>query len=128
MSAHDEKPFRPNWASKPGNTILDSLKERKVGMIAFAQVMGMSVVEVLALVNAETKIDEAIATKLSDFVGASKEFWLEREKQYRESLDYIAHLRELKTLASHDDEATADQLQAQRLSPDPMWQNLMQQL
>lgn len=78
--------FNPNWASKPGDTILDILHERNISLAEFALLMNSNENEIKALINADIKINKKIAEQLHNIFGASVEFWIRREKQYRNQL------------------------------------------
>jgi len=90
--------FQPNWASKPGNTILDILRERKISTETFVQQMGQPADCVHQLIYGNSPITEATANQLSKVLGASEQFWLNREKIYRESLSLIDKINEDKWL------------------------------
>jgi Zn-dependent peptidase ImmA (M78 family)/plasmid maintenance system antidote protein VapI len=81
--------FSPNWASSPGNTIIDILNERNVSLEFFAKQMGSTINQVEKLVNGNIPIDFNIANQLEVNLGASAEFWVNRDNQYRESLNRI---------------------------------------
>jgi len=78
--------FQPNWFSVPGDTINDLLKERKISIDTFADKLGKTVSFVKSLIEGQENINEEIASHLSELLGASADFWLRREFQYREDL------------------------------------------
>jgi HTH-type transcriptional regulator / antitoxin HigA len=78
------KTFEPNWKSPPGDTIKDIIDEKNIPIKVFLDKMDMSLVDIMKLLDGNIIIDENIASKLSDVLGSSKEFWLNREKQYRQ--------------------------------------------
>ncbi|GAB4049450.1 ImmA/IrrE family metallo-endopeptidase [Spirosoma litoris] len=90
--------FQPNWASKPGDTILDILRERKISTETFVEQMGQSADRVHQLIYGSKPITTETAFQLSNILGASEQFWLNREKQYRESLLSIDKVNEEKWL------------------------------
>jgi HTH-type transcriptional regulator/antitoxin HigA len=75
--------FKPDWGSPPGDTIADILKERRLDLREAATRAGMHPVTLSALLRGEAAIGPAEAAGLAKLTGASSEFWLEREKQYR---------------------------------------------
>lgn len=76
--------FRPDWASAPGDTILDILRERHVSTAEFAKRIGQSVDSTRNLLQGRTTITIALARSLERELGASVEFWMSRDFQYRE--------------------------------------------
>lgn len=86
--------FSPNWASNPGNTIIDILNERNVSLENFAIQMGSTVSQVEKLVNGNVPICFDTANQLEINLGATAEFWVTRDTQYRESLEKINKLQE----------------------------------
>lgn len=81
--------FQPNWASPPGDTIMDILLERDISKNCFADRIGLDIELAEALLNGSHEITEYIASKLSSLLGVDKYFWLNREQQYREDLARI---------------------------------------
>jgi len=75
--------FKPDWASPPGTTIQSILLNRNITDEKFAKEMNLNVDD---LIEGRTRITLAIARRLNLVLGASVEFWLARDLQYRESL------------------------------------------
>lgn len=86
--------FQPNWFSIPGDTINDLLKERRISVETFADKIGMTVLFVKSLINGNEDITTDVANKLSNVLGASVDFWLRREFQYREDLIRLERVNE----------------------------------
>lgn len=82
--------FQPDWVSPPGATILDLLEERGATVGDFASAVQRSTREVSELLYGSLALNEAWAKQLSDFLGASPDFWLRREEQYRSSVRRLA--------------------------------------
>lgn len=77
--------FNPDWVSPPGDTIEDILKEK--GMCWGELIHHMDIDgETWGLHDGSTVIDHEVAVKLAEILGGTVEFWLAREKRYRESL------------------------------------------
>ncbi len=76
--------FRPDWSSAPGETIVDFLQEHNLGVQDFAERMGQSVSDATDLLQGRTPITVAVARQLSSVCGASVEFWMSRDLQYRD--------------------------------------------
>lgn len=86
MSAHE---FQPNWASAPGDTILDILAERDLTVVEFASRVEEPVENVEDLLQGRTTITLGVARKLEGVLGASVEFWISRDFQYRQSIERL---------------------------------------
>ena len=84
--------FQPNWASAPCNTINELLIHKNISVSEFTQEMGSDLTSVEELLKGNISINNKIASQLKQVLGASEEFWISREKQYRESLDHISKL------------------------------------
>ncbi len=78
--------FRPNWASAPGDTIKDVLFERNISIDDFAQRMQNKVDAVNDLLQGRTAITLATARQLEKILGASVEYWMARDFQYRQDI------------------------------------------
>jgi len=86
----DVSDFRPNWISPPGDTINDLLHERGIALPEFADRMGQTLERVIELVQGRSTITIRVARRLEEVLGASVEFWMSRDFQYRED---VARLR-----------------------------------
>ncbi len=64
--------------------MIDLLQSKQVSREKFANSMGMSPSQVVALLSGRTKLTEQVAKKISKSVGGTTEFWLRREATYRE--------------------------------------------
>lgn len=78
--------FLPNWTSPPGDTIKECMEHHHISIEQFAQRIGMDVDDVPSLLDGTCKIDEQLAQKLEVIFGPSKQFWINREKNYRNDL------------------------------------------
>jgi HTH-type transcriptional regulator/antitoxin HigA len=76
--------FSPNWVSAPGDTIADILRERNLSVADLAHHMGDSPEQVTDLLQGRASITLGIARRLEAVLGASVEFWMARDFQYRE--------------------------------------------
>jgi len=81
--------FKPMWASPPGDTIMDIMLQRNISISEFSINMEMSLKFTRDLLTGIIPIDDLIAFKLSTVLGATPEFWVNRDVQYRESLKRI---------------------------------------
>lgn len=78
--------FNPDWASAPGDTILDICKEQHIAPSMLASLLGLDFSQLILLLTGNLEITLGLAVKLSESLGASPRFWLNREQQYRETL------------------------------------------
>jgi plasmid maintenance system antidote protein VapI len=78
--------FKPQWVSAPGDTITDILRERHLSLTEFARLLAEPLDAVTALLEGRASITIAIARRLQETLGASVEFWMTRDFQYREDM------------------------------------------
>lgn len=78
--------FAPDWASPPGDTIVEMLEIQKMSLADFAQLVGLNIDETIKLTLGLKNIDQELAEKLSEVLGCSVKFWLSRELRYRSEL------------------------------------------
>lgn len=84
---------KPDWVSPPGHTIISILEERELSVEQFAQHMGHSAAMAHKLLDGSHPIDAELARRLSSVIGASVNFWMAREYDYRASLGEPANVR-----------------------------------
>lgn len=77
-------PFAPDWASPPGDSILDIIEERDWTQAELAQRLGYTAKHVNQLIKGKVPLTEDAAIKLERVLGGSVGFWLTREAKYRE--------------------------------------------
>lgn len=78
--------FEPQWVSPPGETIADLLRLRAWSLQDFATAVGASAEDAGALVEGRMSISVGWAKRLEAAFGASLEFWITREQQYRTAM------------------------------------------
>jgi plasmid maintenance system antidote protein VapI len=78
--------FRPDWASAPGDTISDILRERHLSVDEFARRIEQSLEYANDLLQGRATVTVAVARRLERVLGASVEFWISRDFQYREDV------------------------------------------
>lgn len=78
--------FHPDWASAPGETIADILRERNLSEVEFARGIGRPLEEAKRLLQGQASITIAIARQLEAMLGASVEFWMSRDFQYQQDI------------------------------------------
>ena len=79
----DDTDFQPDWLSPPGATIVDVLKERGISAERLARSLARSREDVQDLFEGRMMITIDLARRLEEVLGASVEFWMARELQYR---------------------------------------------
>jgi HTH-type transcriptional regulator/antitoxin HigA len=83
MTEHN---FDPAWASPPGETIADILEEQRLSQNDFAQRIGQSAKHARDLLHGNAELTKDIAERLAKVLGGTVTFWVNRERQYRESI------------------------------------------
>jgi len=76
--------FSPDWVSAPGDSIFDILRERNLSVVEFATRIGETPERTTDLLQGRATITIGIARRLEKVLGASVEFWMSRDFQYRE--------------------------------------------
>lgn len=79
--------FQPDWASPPGDTIADILRERNLSPEQFAAELQRPPEEVTNLLRGQVTITLEMARQLEQTLGASFQFWIARDYQYRQDLE-----------------------------------------
>lgn len=90
--------FQPNWASMPGDTIADILKSRELSLDDFAKLMDSNLDNVQKLLHGSILINDEIAMNLQKALGSTVDFWINRERQYREGINRLKDQEESKWL------------------------------
>ena len=78
--------FAPDWTSAPGETIRDVLVDREMSEERFAEEIGYSVAAISDVLQGKSTITLALARDLQRLLGASVEYWMARDFQYREDV------------------------------------------
>lgn len=81
--------FLPDWASPPGETIADILEERGITTKQFSRTTSLPLATIAGLISGVIEIDVRIATILSNSLGASVDFWQQRETNFREAINRL---------------------------------------
>lgn len=81
--------FSPDWVSPPGDTISDILEEKEISVDEFARLMGHKPEEVNDLLQGRSSITIGVARQLGEILGASVEFWMSRDFQYRQDISRL---------------------------------------
>lgn len=83
----------PDWVSPPGQTIVSILEERELTVEQLAHDIGHSAALTQKILDGTHAIDQELAHRLSRAIGASKNFWMAREHDYRASLAQPKNVR-----------------------------------
>lgn len=79
--------FAPDWAYPPGDTICEILREQKLTVGDFARRINFSIVGACKLLAGDVEITAPIAETLAAATDVPAEFWLHRERDYREVME-----------------------------------------
>ncbi len=112
-----DRPFTPDWASPPGNTIADALEELGWSQSDLAQRLGYTEKHVSQLITAKVPITEESAQKLARVIGSTANFWLRLEAQYQAQLVYLAEKEKLQTWTPWLDQIPVKALMTQGAIP-----------
>ena len=80
---HSSEEFSPDWISAPGDTIVDILRERKLSTESFTSLMGFGASDTAEIIEGRRAISISVARRLATVLGATVEFWMSRDAQYR---------------------------------------------
>jgi HTH-type transcriptional regulator/antitoxin HigA len=84
MNGMNLNEYNPDWVSAPGDTIQDLLDERGMSRIELSELAGIHLTLVDELLSGEAPITPVLAESLERVFGATAQFWLTREKHYRD--------------------------------------------
>jgi HTH-type transcriptional regulator/antitoxin HigA len=82
--------FTPDWASTPGDTILDLMEERDWNQVELANRLGFSTKHLNQLIKSKATLTYDTAQKLERVLGSTVSFWMNRESKYRQ---HVARLK-----------------------------------
>ncbi len=86
--------FQPDWVSPPGDTIRSVLRERGIAESDFSRQIELSSGDLQNLLEGRMTISIRVARKLSEALGASVEFWMSRDFQYRQDAARLCRVDE----------------------------------
>ena len=78
--------FRPDWFSKPGDTLAAIMSSRELTANVLAEKLSCDVSTVRGLLAGSLLISEDLAFRLADVVGGTTCFWHKRQSAYEEAL------------------------------------------
>lgn len=79
-------PFEPDWASPPGDTILEWIEEADVGEGDLAQRLGMSAENLNRMIRGKATLSQESALRLESVTGIPARIWNALEARYRDRL------------------------------------------
>jgi plasmid maintenance system antidote protein VapI/Zn-dependent peptidase ImmA (M78 family) len=82
-----EPEFQPTWFSRPGDTVVAMMAQRKLDSRELASRLGVRERVVAGLIDGTETIGADLAERLSDGLGGSVRFWIARQRQYEASLN-----------------------------------------
>ena len=100
--------FSPDWVSKPGETIQRLMLKAEYSHSELANELDISTEVLDKIISGDEAITKSIAYQLSRILGSTPEFWLKREKQYRDEIARLENHRPRPRSA--DKEETANDL------------------
>lgn len=80
-----ETAFVPRWASPPGETIQQAMREQAIAPTSLSRELDLSPSDVERLLAGELPLTIGLSDRLTGIVGGSVEFWMTREAQYHAS-------------------------------------------
>jgi HTH-type transcriptional regulator / antitoxin HigA len=89
-------PFRPDWVSAPGESILDLVDERGWTQAELAERLGYTEKHVSQLINGKVPMSMDAALRLERVLGSTADFWLALETNYQK------HKARLKAITLHE--------------------------
>jgi Zn-dependent peptidase ImmA (M78 family)/plasmid maintenance system antidote protein VapI len=85
--------FQPNWASPPGHTISAVLNAKGIPLLDLRNTLALQEHDLKQLLNGSLPITSTLAKRLSIALGSTPRFWIERQKQYQNSIRVIDQKR-----------------------------------
>lgn len=81
--------FNPDWVTPPGTTLKDVIDFQGRTLSEFAKTMHWGANELMKLIKGRTHIDPDVASLLERVTGTPADFWLKREKNYRQAIERL---------------------------------------
>ncbi len=79
-----------DWASPPGDTILDVVQFKGWSIDEVSQRLSIDVPRVSRLIIGSEPLTDEDAARLAEVLGSTKEFWIAREAKYRAALGRLS--------------------------------------
>lgn len=84
MTNQNAVPFKPDWASPPGDTMSDLMEEQGWNQVELARRLDVTEKHLSQLINGKVPLTPDLATRIVTVLGGSFEFWMNREAKFRE--------------------------------------------
>jgi HTH-type transcriptional regulator / antitoxin HigA len=78
--------FQPDWMSPPGETIRELMDSRECSVEWLAAALEITEANLVDLLGGRGVIEESLAKKLAQVLGASKYFWMRLDSIYQDAL------------------------------------------
>lgn len=95
--------FDPDWTSCPGDTIADFMEKKFMSFDEFSAEIGLPKKDTQKLLLGFLGLDDRIAGELERLFGAPKQFWINREINFRRQLRRLHERKEKELQDIHDD-------------------------
>lgn len=109
--------FAPDWVSPPGETLLDIIEERNWSQSELASRLGYTNKHISQLINGKVPLSVDAALRLERVLGASADFWLEREASYQRHTARLDAIQECGKWVDWLDELPVKELMATQAIP-----------
>lgn len=86
LTALPSPSWEPDWASPPGDTLIEALQERGWTQAHLARATGFSQKHINQIVKGKASVGVGLAVELEKLGVGSARFWLHREADYRLAL------------------------------------------
>lgn len=83
----DTTPITRSYLSHPGETLVELVGKRGSQWTTLAHQLDLPIESMIDLMHGDHSIDDVLADRLGQVVGPNKEFWVNRERNYRTRLD-----------------------------------------
>lgn len=111
--------FIPDYASPPGNTLVDILELQGMSQVELAKRLGINKKTINEIIKGKAPITSETAIKLENVLGVPAHFWNTREQQYREVLARLEDNDRLADQVSWLDEIPIKELMKRKYIPNP---------
>lgn len=81
--------YSPDSVSPPGDTLLELLNDRNISLRKIEKLMMIPKETIIGLLYGKVPITNDVAIRLEKALGISSDFWLQREANYRASLEHL---------------------------------------
>jgi len=97
MAENSQNQYFPDEVTLPGETLAETLKAKSMTQAEFSLRSGLSEKTISQIINGKAPITHESALAFERVLGASAQFWMNRETRYRE---YLARIEEKEHLSS----------------------------